>query len=51
MGDQTHGQLVGSLIEHELHHDVLVDDVSIQADMVSISHILTDHDILHRLGT
>ena len=50
VGDQRHRQLISRLIEYELHHDVLIGDIAIQADMVRIGMLLTDHNVLYRLG-
>ena len=51
VGDERHRQLVGRLVEHELHHDVLIGDIAFQADMVSIGMLLTDRDVLDCLGS
>ena len=50
IGNQTDRQLVGSLVENELHHDVLIGRISFQTYVVSICLILADCDMLHGLG-
>ena len=50
VGNKTNRQLVVSLIENKLNHDVLVCDISLQTDVIGIGIISANRNILHGLG-